>query len=106
GASQRVVDAHFLESDGVGVRNRLASPRVEKRAGGRLIGDETVGGIDHEAIVAKRVQDRGGLRRRLGGQFADRFLALGKLVDEKLRQRVVESVGARGGGEEQAGEQG
>ena len=64
-----------------------------------------IGGIDHETIVAERVQDRGGLRRRFGRQFADRLLALGKLVVEKFGQRVVERVSARGGGEQEAGEE-
>ena len=55
-----------------------------------------IGGIDHEAIVAERVQNGGRLRRRLGGQFADRGCGLGKLVVEEPRQRVVDRVGARG----------
>src|SRR5208337_1930469 len=46
-----------------------------------------------------------GLRRRLGRQFADRLLALGKLVVEKPSQRVVERVSARGGAEQHGGEQ-
>ena len=56
-----------------------------------------IGGIDHEAIVAERLQNGCGLRRRLGGQFADRGGGLRKLVVEELRQRVVDGVGAGGG---------
>ena len=55
-----------------------------------------IGGIDQQAIVAERFEDRRSLRRRLGREFADRCLGLRKLVVEKLRQRVVERVGAGG----------
>ena len=53
-----------------------------------------IGGIDQQAIVAKRLQNGRGLRRRFGRQFADRGLRLREFVVEKLRQRVVDSVGA------------
>ena len=57
-----------------------------------------------QAIVAERFQNGGGLRRRLGGQFADRGCGLGKLVVEELRQRVVDGVGAGGRCERHEGE--
>ncbi len=94
GASKRIVDADLLEGGGLGIGNGFACFGVEQRARGSLVGDDVIGGIDHEAIVAKRLQDGGGLRRRLGGQFADRGGGLGKLVVEELRQRVVDGVGA------------
>jgi hypothetical protein len=53
------------------------------------------GRVDQQAIVAKRRQDRGCLRRRLSRQLADRFLALRKLVVEKPRQNVIERIGPR-----------
>ena len=55
-----------------------------------------IGGIDHEAVVAERIQDGGRLGRRFGGQLADCGCGLGKLVVEKLSQRVVDGVGPRG----------
>ena len=101
GAAQRVVDAHLLE--GVGVWP-IASPvlalRIVARRG--LVGHDVIGGVDQKPIVAERFEDRGGLRRRLGREFADRRLGLGKLVVEKPRQRIVERVGARGAGEDEA----
>ena len=56
-----------------------------------------IGGIDQQAIVAERLQNGCGLRRRLGRQLADRGLRLRKFVVEKLRQRVVDGVGASSG---------
>ena len=53
-----------------------------------------IGGIDEQSVVAERVQNGRGLRRRLGRQFADRGLRLREFVFEKLRQRVVDRVGA------------
>jgi hypothetical protein len=53
-----------------------------------------IGCIDHEAIVAKRLQNGGGLGRRLGGEFADCGRRLGKFVVEEFRQRVADGVGA------------
>ena len=67
--------------------------------GGGLVGDEMIGRIDQQAIVAERVQNGRGLRRRLGRQFADRRLGLRKFVVEELGQRVVDGVGASGGRE-------
>ena len=58
-----------------------------------------IGGIDQQAIVAERLQNGRGLRRRLGRQLADRSLGLREFVVEKLRQRVVDRVGAGGGRE-------
>ena len=84
----------FLKAAGVDAFDRRAGLGVEDGAGGRLVGDEMIGGIDQQPVVAERVQDRRRLRRRLGGQFADRLLALRKLVVEESGQRVVERVGA------------
>ena len=56
-ASKRVVDAHLLEGRGVDAFNRRASLGVEDRAGGGLIGDEAIAGIDQQAIVAERLQN-------------------------------------------------
>ncbi len=83
----------FLKADGLGAGNGRACLGVDERAVGGLVGDDMIGGIDHEAIVAERVQNGRGLRRRLGGEFADRLLALRELVVEELGQRVVDSVG-------------
>ena len=91
--------AAALES-GIG----FAGLGVEQRARGSLVGHDMIGGIDHEAIVAERLQNGRGLRRRLGRQFADRGRGLGKLVVEELRQRVVDGVGAGGGRERHEGE--
>ncbi len=88
----------FLKASALAIG--CAGPGVEDRAGRRLVGDDVIGRVEQETIVAERVQDRGGLRRRFGREFADRLLGLGKLVVEKFRQRVVERVGARGAGEE------
>ena len=63
-----------------------------------------VGGIDQQAIVAERLENRRGLRRRLGRQFGDRLLGLRKFVVEKLRQRVVERVGAGDGRKREQGQ--
>ena len=52
-----------------------------------------IGGVDEQAVVPKRVQNRRRLRGRLGRQFADRGLCLWEFVGEKLRQRVVDRVG-------------
>ena len=68
---------------------------------GGLVGDDVIGGVDQQPIVAERIQDRRGLRWGLGGELADRLLALGKLVVEKLRQRVVERVGAGDSGDDE-----
>ena len=76
----------------------LACLGVEQRASGSLVGDDVIGGIDEQPIVAERLQNGCGLRRRLGGQFADRGCGLRKLVVEELRQRVVDGVGAGGAG--------
>ncbi len=92
GLAQRVVDPHFLESGDVGLRDRLARLGVEHRSRRRPVGDEMIGGVEQQAIIAERIQYRGGLRRRLGGQFTDRFLALRKLVGEKAGQGVIERV--------------
>ncbi len=56
-----------------------------------------VGGIDQEPIVAERVQNSRSLWRGLSGQLGDRRCGLGKLVVQKLGQRVVDGVGAGGG---------
>ena len=106
GVSERVVDADLLERFRLDAFDRRAGLGVEDGAGDRLVGDEMIGGIDEEAIVAERVQNRGRLRRRLGSQFADRLLALGKLVSEESSQGVVERIGAsrRGRGQQHAGD--
>ena len=94
GAAKGVVDTDFLEGGGVGVGNRLAGLGVEQRAGGGLVGDDVIGGIDHEAVVAERAQNGRGLRRRLCGQFSDCSSGLRKFIVEELGQRVVDGVGA------------
>ena len=58
-----------------------------------------IGGIDQQAIVAERLENGRGLRRRLGRQLADRRRGLRKFVVEKLGQRVVDGVGAGRGRE-------
>ena len=63
-----------------------------------------IGGIDQQAVVAERLQNGGGLGRRLGRQFADRSLGLREFVVEKLCQRVVDRVGAGGACEDSEGE--
>ena len=99
GASKRVIDADLFECGRVDALNGLAGLGVEKHAGDRLVGHEMIGGIDQQAIVAERLQNCCGLRRRLGRQFADRSLGLRKFVVEKFRQCVVDRVGAGGGRE-------
>ena len=64
-----------------------------------------VGRVEQQPIVAERVENRCGLRGRLGRELADRLLRLGKLVGEEFRQRVVERVGARGRREQQTREE-
>ncbi len=96
GASKRVVDSHLLEGGGVRIGNGFASLGVDERACGSLVGDDVIGGINEQAVVAERVQNGRGLRRRLGGQLDDRGRGLGELVGEELRQRVVDGVGAGG----------
>ena len=89
-----VVDAHLPE--GVGAGDGFAGLRVDDRAGRRLVGDDVIRLVEQQTIVAERLQDRRGLRRRLRRQFGDRLLGLRKLVVEELGERVVERVGPGG----------
>ena len=93
----------FLKASALATASPVLALRIVARRG--LVGHDVIGGVDQKPIVAERFQDRGGLRRRLGREFADRRLGLGKLVVEKPRQRIVERVGARGAGEEEACEE-
>ena len=101
GISERIVDADLLEGGGVDAFNRRAGLGVEDCARGGLIGDEMVGGIDQQAVVAERIQNRRRLRGRFGRQFADCGLSLRELVGEELGQRVVERIGASRGRRQQ-----
>ena len=89
----------FLKAAALEFGNGFAGLGVEQCARGSLVSHDMIGGIDHEAIVAERLQNGGGLRRRLGRQLSDRGCGLGKLVVEELRERVVDGVGASGGRE-------
>ena len=104
GAAQRVIDAHLLESGGFLGRNCLTGLGVEECPRRGFIGHDVIGGIDQQAIVAERFEDRRSLGRRFRREFADRCLGLGKLVVEKARQRIVQRVGAGGAGHEEKNE--
>jgi hypothetical protein len=106
GLPQRVVDAYLLEGGCFRGRNRLSGFCVKERSCRSLICHDVIGRIDQQPIVSERVEDCGPLRRRLGREFADRLLGLGKLVVEKPRQGVVERVSARGAGKSQTREEG
>ena len=64
-----------------------------------------ISGVEQQSVVAQSFENLCRLRRRLGGQLADRFLALRELVGEEAGERIVERIGARGDGEQEAREE-
>ena len=64
-----------------------------------------ISGVEQQSVVAQSFGNLCRLRRRLGGQLADRFLALRELVGEEAGERIVEQIGARGDGEQEAREE-
>ncbi len=62
--------------------------------------------IVEQPVLAQRLEDRRALRRRLGGEFADRLFAVRELVGGESRERVVEGVRARRTGKGEAAKEG
>ena len=102
--AERVVDPHLLE--GVGVGDRGAGLGVDDRPVRLAGGDDVIGRVDQQAVVAESVEDRRSLGRRGGGELIDRLQGIGKLVGEEQRQRIVEAVGPRRAGKSEAAEEG
>ena len=84
----------FLKARGVDAGELLVGARVDDVAARRLIEQQMIGGVDQQAAVAERVEDRRGVGGAAHGEFADRLGGLRKLVLLEPRQRVVERVRA------------